>query len=278
MVRYKEIKKRQIQMNFEKIGETNCRIDDIQNQDKILIGGSFYGKMDLAVTADLEQFEDFFQKVEINAQKVQENEAMKNWINQVAPNLDSTLFAHMWAFDNTLRKMYPNLSTNIDKRQNYYDEEGTKKLSQSVSDGVCMCAEISILAQAYFQKQNIPTKISGGELLHSQDEEFGEAHYYISLQDKKGEDYIYDPANPLLYSNTYLPRISTLEVTPAQKKQFENKIHSQGKGRACAFMEAKDVITKTSWYYGFGDGANIFPSFLFSKNNKSSVQSSENSL
>ena len=139
-------------MNFEKIGETNCRIDDIQNQDKILIGGSFYGKMDLAVTADLEQFEDFFQKVEINAQKVQENEAMKNWINQVAPNLDSTLFAHMWAFDNTLRKMYPNLSTNIDKRQNYYDEEGTKKLSQSVSDGVCMCAEISILAQAYFCK------------------------------------------------------------------------------------------------------------------------------
>ena len=151
-------------MNFEKIGETNCRIDDIQNQDKILIGGSFYGKMDLAVTADLEQFEDFFQKVEINAQKVQENEAMKNWINQVAPNLDSNLFAHMWAFDNTLRKMYPNLSTNIDKRQKYYDEEGTKKLSQSVSDGVCMCAEISILAQAYFQKQNIPTKISGGEL------------------------------------------------------------------------------------------------------------------
>lgn len=34
-------------MNFEKLNETNCRIGDIQNNDKIPIGGSFYGKLDL---------------------------------------------------------------------------------------------------------------------------------------------------------------------------------------------------------------------------------------
>lgn len=51
-------------MNFEKLNETNCRIGDIQNNDKIPIGGSFYGKLDLAVTADIDSFETFFVTVE----------------------------------------------------------------------------------------------------------------------------------------------------------------------------------------------------------------------
>ena len=60
----------------------------------------------------------------------------------------------------------------------------------------------------------------------------------------------------------FLPRISSIEATKAQKQQFENKIHTQSKRRNCAFLEAKNILTKTSWYYGCGDGANIFPSFI----------------
>lgn len=51
-------------MDFEKLNETNCRISNIQNNDKVLIGGSFSGKLDLEVTTDIDSFEDFFQKVE----------------------------------------------------------------------------------------------------------------------------------------------------------------------------------------------------------------------
>lgn len=47
-------------MNIEKLNELSCRIYNIKNNDKILIGGSFYGKLDLAVTADTENFEHFF--------------------------------------------------------------------------------------------------------------------------------------------------------------------------------------------------------------------------
>lgn len=47
-------------MNIEKLNEISCRIDNIKNNDKILIGGSFYGKLDLAVTVDTENFEHFF--------------------------------------------------------------------------------------------------------------------------------------------------------------------------------------------------------------------------
>ncbi len=262
-------------MNFEKLNETNCRFSDIQNNDKILIGGSFLGKLDLAVTADLDKFERFFQTVEKNALSFENNEGMKAWLHQVAPSFDMKTFAHMYAFDNILRKMYPDLSSNISKRHGFYDTEGSKTLSQSFEAGVCQCAEIAVLAQAYFQKHGFDTKYFGGELLRLPSEEFGEAHSFISLKTKEGEDFFYDPANPTAYSGVYLPRISSIEATPAQKKQFENKIHTQSERRNCAFLEAKDIITKSSWYYGCGDGANIFPSFIISRNQSPSPQARE---
>lgn len=264
-------------MDFEKLNETNCRISNIQNNDKVLIGGSCLGKLDLKITADIDSFEVFFQKVKKNAINIENNESMKKWLNGVAPDFDVKTFAHMYAFDNVLRKMYPDLSLNVSKRQGYYDTEGSKKLSQSFEDGVCQCAEISILAQAYFQKCGFETKYFGGELLRSLEEDFGEAHSFISIKTGK-DDYFYDPANPIPYNGMFLPRISSIEATQAQKQQFENKIHTQSVRRNCAFLEAKNILTKTSWYYGCGDGANIFPSFIISKHNIQQPISQERNL
>ncbi len=264
-------------MNFEKLNETNCRISNIQNNDKVLIGGSFFGKLDLAVTVDTDNFEKFFSTVEKNALNFENNESMKKWLKDIAPDFDARIFAHMYAFDNVLRKMYPDLSSNLSKRQGFYDTKGNKTLSQSFESGVCQCAEIAILAQTYFQRQGIETKYFGGELLHSPDEEFGEAHSFISVKTEK-DDYFYDPANPMLNSGIYLPRISAIEATPIQKKQFENKIHTENNRRNCAFLEAKNILTKSSWYYGCGDGGNIFPSFIISKNNIQIPQTKERSL
>ena len=150
---------------------------------------------------------------------------MKKWLNGVAPDFDVKTFAHMYAFDNLLRKIYPDLSANVSKRQGYYDTESNKKLSQSFNDGVCQCAEISILAQAYFQRQGFDTKYFGGELLRSEDEEFGEVHSFIFIRTDK-DDYFYDTANPMHYNGMFLPRISSIEATQVQKQQFENKIHT----------------------------------------------------
>ena len=49
-------------MDFEKLNKTNCLISNIQNNDKVLIGGSCQSKLDLGVTADIDNFEDFFFK------------------------------------------------------------------------------------------------------------------------------------------------------------------------------------------------------------------------
>ena len=264
-------------MNFEKLNEISCRIDNIQNNDKILIGGSFYGKLDLAVTTDTENFEHFFKTVELNAKNFENNDSMKKWLNNIAPNFDAKLFAHLYAFDNILRKMYPDMSSNVSKRQSFYDTDGSKKLSQSFSEGVCQCAEISVLAQTYLQRQGFESKYFGGELLRKPTEEFGEPHSFISIKTDKDE-YFYDPANPTISSGMLLPRISTIEATPTQNKQFESKIHTTSERRTCAFLEARDIFTKSSWYYGCGDGFNIFPSFIFSKNNTQKQPSSEKTL
>jgi len=264
-------------MNFEKLNETNCRIGNIQNNDKILIGGSFPGKLDLAVTVDIDEFEHFFNVVERNAANFENNEGMKRWLEGMAPDFDVKTFAHLYAFDNVLRKMYPDLSANVSGRRNFYDREGTKKLSQSIEAGVCQCAEIAILAQVYCQRQGFETKYFGGELLRSPNDEFGEAHSFITLKTEK-DDYFYDPANPLLSSGIYLPRISSVEATPMQKRQFENKVHTETSKRNCAFLEAQNILTKSSWYYGCGDGQNIFPSFIISKNNIPLPQTKENNL
>lgn len=265
-------------MNFEQLNETNCRISDIQKGDRILIGGSFFGKMDLEVIADIEKFEGFFKSVEKNALNFKQNEGVKAWIHQIAPNFDVTAFTHMYAFDNVLRKQYPHLSVHASKRIGFYHQACHRTLSQAVEEGVCQCAEIAILAQVYFQKQKFETKYFGGALLRSPQEEFAEAHSFIFLKTKDGKEFFYDPANPTPYIGVYLPRISSIEATPAQKKQFETKIHIQSERRNCAFLEARDIVTKSNWYYGCGDGAKIFPSFILSKHKLHSPSAKEKSL
>ena len=227
-------------MDFEKLNETNCRISNIKNNDRVLIGGSFFGKLDLAVIADTDNFAKLFQTAAKNAQIFTNNDGMQKWLNSLAPDFNIKTFAHLCAFDNVLRKMYPELSAHPDKRKIFYDGS-EKTLSEAVTAGVCQCAEIAILAQAYLQQQGIESKYFGGELLRSANDEFGEPHSFISLK-TSGQDYIYDPANPLPSKGLYLPRIATIEATPLQQAQFEAKIHSGGSKRNCAFLETKDIL------------------------------------
>lgn len=264
-------------MNFEKLNDVSCRIDDIQNNDKILIGGSYPGTFNLAVTADIDNFEALFQKTEENARRIETNSEMKQWLDKAAPGFDLKTFAHLYAFDNVLRKMYPGLSDNTDQRAKFYDEKGSKTLSESVAAGICACAEIALLAQAYLQRQGFDSKYCGGELLHHSSDEDGEPHSFISMK-IPGGDYFYDPANPTPNAGAHLPKILSIEATPAQKRQFENKIHANDGKRNCAFLEARDILTKASSYYGYGDGMTVFPSFIISQNKCPNLPAKEMSL
>ena len=240
-------------MDIEQLNEISVRIGNIQENDEIPIGGSFAGKLDLHVTADLVKFQNFFESVDKNVENLRQNEGFQKWVENTAPDFDAEILTRLLAFDNVLRQKYPHFQAQ------------SKPLSQAFEKGVCQCAEIAILAQAYCERSGLQTKYFGGEVLFSKDEEFGNAHSFLTLETDKGS-YIYDPANAIQStSGLYYPKIAIQEVTPAQKRQFENKIHSPS-GRNCAFLETTDILTKTKWYYGCGDGANIFPSFIISKN------------
>lgn len=104
-------------MNFEKLNDTSCRIDNIQNNDRVLIGGTYPGRLDIEVIADIDKFEDFFNVVEKNATIIENNNGIKNWLKSVDVDLDIKTFSHIYAFDNVLRKMYPNMSSNVSKRR-----------------------------------------------------------------------------------------------------------------------------------------------------------------
>lgn len=267
-------------MKVEKLTVPGCyRATNIENNDKILIGGSnlFSRELNLAVTADIENFERLFKNVETNAKHFADNKDWMESLHKAHPNLDLKLFVHVFAFDNIVRKMYPNMSANESQRTGFYDATGNKKLSQSFSYGVCQCAEIAILAQAYLQRAGFETTFFNGELLHSAEDEFGEAHSFLSVKTDKG-NYFYDPANPSNGDVGFAPRLSVIKATEAQKKQFEEIIHSTSKERHCAFLEAKDIFSKSSWYYGFGDGCNIWPEFIISKNKAQTPHSAEREI
>lgn len=78
-------------MDFEKLNETNCRISNIKNNDRILIGGSFYGKLDLAVIADTDNFAKLFQTAAKNAQIFTNNDGMQKWLSGLAPDFNAEL-------------------------------------------------------------------------------------------------------------------------------------------------------------------------------------------
>lgn len=253
-------------MKFEKLFEGNCRISEIEDGDVLPVGGSFPGKFDLHLQADLAVFDNFFAKVSENAARIGANPNLQAWLNQCGSDFPADKFAHMYAFTAVLDKMYPEVSQNFASRSEMYQPEKNVILSEVVNNKACACAELAVLAQVYMQKQGFESRYCGGELLRSADDEFGEAHSFISFS-LNGKNYIFDPANPLPdKSGVQFPRISEQNITTEQKKQFEARVTAkEDDRRQCAFAETKDILTSQKWYYGFGDKADIFKSFLFSR-------------
>lgn len=252
-------------MNCEIIDGVNCRVDNIQDGDMVPIGGSAFGdKFSIFVQVDSNKFNDFFQRVVKNAAACEEKDAFKKWADTAAPGFDIGLLAHMYAFNNVFKKVYPNAFQNAKESVSFYDKPQT--LSAAVDAGVCTCKEIAILAQLYFQKHtNISTKYIGGELVRSKNQLSGERHSFISVswkeKDEKGntkeKEYIYDPANPVKTGERVLPFVSSVDVTPEQRQKFETRIHLPSEDAIkSAFVAARSIYAAWAqhlWYYGFND-------------------------
>ena len=76
-------------MHFEKLNEANFRCHDIRNNDIVPVGGSYTGALNLAVIADLTQFEPFFQTVAEKATSLLQSPTTKAWLSQICPDMIS---------------------------------------------------------------------------------------------------------------------------------------------------------------------------------------------
>ena len=186
---------------YKQLSYSECFSDKIENGEELLVGMGTY------MIADYENFWELFEKIGTNAEVLVKNPAIKEWYSKMKLDFDFSVFCHMMAFNNVIRQQYPDIIDRKKRSGNRLQE--AKKLSEAVLRKKCACAEFAILAQAYFQKQNIPTRFVCGELVVNNEFDDFEAHSFIVLSNN-GKEYIFDPVNPYVYNSgkSILPHIS----------------------------------------------------------------------
>ncbi len=179
-----------------------CISDAIENEEKLPVGFSTY------MIADYEKFSKLFEKIGEKADGLAKNPKVEEWYSKMKVNFDFPLFCHMISFNIVMAQQYQDI-INAKGHAAFYTTREPKKLSEAVSQKKCACTEYAILAQAYFQKQNIPTRYVCGELVKNDEFDDFESHSFIAFSNN-GKEYIFDPVNPYIYDGgeSVLPHIS----------------------------------------------------------------------
>ena len=188
---------------YKELSYSECISDEIESGEKFPIGfGGVY------MITDYENFSELFEKIGKNAERLVKNPEVKEWYSKMKIDFDFPLFCHMMSFNSVMSQQYPDI---LDSKghADFYTLGEQKKLSEAVSQKKCACTEYAVLAQAYFQKQNIPTRYVGGELVVNDEFDDFEAHSFIAFSNN-GKEYIFDPVNPYIYNGgkSILPHIS----------------------------------------------------------------------
>ena len=214
---------------YRELGDGHWLSDKIDDNEIFPVGGYIAGRITEYMKVDADTFQTFFDRVAKNKEAIESNKAFGDWYKKRKTGLDYSLFCHMYAFNAVMKTVFPNATKNAGKRAGFY--EGKRTLSEAVSKNMCACNEYSVLAQLYFQSQNIPTRYVGGELVSNGDFEAFEPHSFIVFQ--QGEkDYVYDPVNS---QEQQLPRIA----------EFVGKKDNE-------YLETRNLFNDDKWYYAGG--------------------------
>ena len=228
---------------YRELGYGHWLSDKIKEGEVFPVGGYIPGRISEYMRVDYGIFESFFKKVSENQEQIKSNKAFNDWFEKQDTGFDYSLFCHIYAFDLTVRDIFPYATKNAAKRVGFYEGKGKRNLSEGIARGYAACNEFSVLAQGYFQTQNIPTRYVGGELVHDGNLDSFEPHSFIVFQ-SNGKDYVYDPVNQLPQK---APRIAEF---------VGNKEND--------YLETKNIFNSDKWYYSGGDKG----AFLkFSKSN-----------
>ena len=230
---------------YRELGDGHWLSDRIDDKEIFPVGGYMPGYINEYMRVDADIFQGFFDRVALNKRKIEEDVDFKKWFTEQKIELDYSLFCHIYAFDKVIRHVFPNATQNIKKRVGFYEGKGKRNLSEGMTMGYASCNEFSVLAQLYFQSQNIPTRYVSGELVTDGDFDSFEPHAFIVFQNN-GKDYVYDPVNQLPSKH---PRVAEF---------VGNKEN--------LYLETKALFGKDKWYYSAGDKG-AFLKYMLAKSN-----------
>ena len=242
----------QISRNGQPLKSGCYIINDIKDGDKVPVSNC----NTMYIIADLNHFEDFFEKISKTTQKYEKDEETVAWSKNIVPHFDYKLFLKLYLFEVGLKQIYPDRTKNYNPlvRRNLLHEKPLT-ISELIKEGQAACTEHAILAQEYLKRQGIDSEILSGTFVHSYDknkENKAERHTWIRINTPDG-NYFYDPTNPIKKNGNNYPRITSIEATQRQQKEFETKIRNLSRDEGI-YLKVKSVIRSMEDYiscYGF---------------------------
>ena len=116
----------------------------------------------------------------------------------------------------------------------------------NMNAGIAECAEISALAQGFLQQAGVNSTYFSGDVLWESDDEFSGEHSFIVIE-HDGEQYIFDPANPVDTTAGNFPSVYIVD------KDFLQEMRKGDK----KFIKAENLLSKKDAYFGVNNGTNV---------------------
>lgn len=207
---------------FTTLSDGQLYSDKIVDNELLPVGG-MGNNLNIFIKTDVDNFKPLFEQMKETAQLLMQDAEVKSFFQAHKTDLDFSLFCHMCAFNNVMRENYPDVVVTKSREHiNFYHKNQNVKLSDVVANKKCACTEFAILAQAYFQRQGVPTRYVSGDVCWGEGDAFDFGpHSYIAFSNK-GKNYVYDPVNPVFRKGAILPRIG--ECSPI--KGYFNRVQS----------------------------------------------------
>ncbi|MBK9585526.1 MAG: hypothetical protein KA099_02820 [Alphaproteobacteria bacterium] len=239
-------------------------LDQVENGDKVPVGGGFIGSKDMPYSVEAD-FETFFDRVSGPAdtylQTLRKDES-RNFFAQTYAGVPYDFATVAQAFSGVIEGKRKNQSTNEFARSTLYRNhpDQTPKLSEIFKANHAMCVEFALLAKRYLDSHGIKSQLMSGEFIQRLNDDgvnFPDPHTFL-LVEAEGKEFVYDPTIPVL--NDQGTALASILVPAVSFRSVSERLKSEPTMIAC-----KNLASGSTRYYGVGDMANVLPENLISR-------------
>lgn len=174
-----------------------------------------------------------------------------------AVDIDPNLIELLQAFTFSFSRLLDEQSTAGFNRKSWYEDKKEKgitpKLTDIFGEKMAMCSEVSLFAYHFLKENGIDVKFFNGAMLREIEElSIPELHAFLVIN-SGGQELIFDPANPSVFSDgkRNLPLLTLLK--PCVKISDQLDVMRQN----VLMLECENIASGDKSFYGVSDGTNI---------------------